>query len=111
MRADQQRAPTQAGQPTIRVRVATVESLLNAADWTVAELSRRARMDHSAVARLLRGDLSPGGRSIAGFLHAFGQQFPRVGFYDVFEVVVDDAAVAPPALSVYDDEEPRAATA
>lgn len=92
--------------------MATVEALLSAAGWTVAELSRRARMDHSAVARLLRGDLSPGGRSIAGFLHAFSEPFPGVGFYNVFELVVDDVAVAPPELSsVYDDDEEQAATA
>ncbi len=86
MRADKPRAPTQVGQPTIRVRVASVQALLRAAGWNVAELSRRAHVDHSALSRLLRGDLNPGNRSIAGLLHAFGEKFPQIGFNNLFEL-------------------------
>lgn len=109
MRTDKQRAPTQAGQPAVRVRVGTVESLLNAADWSVAELARRAHMDHSAVSRLLRGDLQPGNRSIAGLLHAFSERFPKVGFNDLFELFLDTGDAAP--LAPVDDGEVDTASA
>lgn len=88
--------------------MASVESLLRAAGWTVAELSRRAHMDHSAVARLLRGDLSPGNRSIAGLLHAFSEKFPKIGFYDLFELGADSDA--PPLSAVEDSAEPEDAS-
>ena len=113
MRTNKERAPTQAGQPAIRVRVGTVESLLNAADWSVAELARRAPMDHSAVSRLLRGDLQPGNRSIAGLLHAFGERFPKIGFGDLFELYLDagNAALAPVEDADEDEAPARVASA
>lgn len=113
MRADQQRAPTQAGQPTIVIKVETVVALRNAAGWTNAELARRMRMDHSAVTRLLGGELRPANKSIAGFLFAFRQRFPKIGFDDLFELALegDEAASLAPVEVDEDDEEPQEASA
>jgi transcriptional regulator with XRE-family HTH domain len=70
--------------------------LVNAAGWTMAELARRSRLDQSAVARLLRGDLRPGPRTIAGLLLAFSDKFPKIGFYDLFELIEHDGRIITP---------------
>ena len=77
----------------------------------MAELARRARLDQSAVTRLLHPvddprRLNPGPRSIAGLLLAFTDRFPSIGFYDLFKLVDDDGRViAPTAPDEGDDEQ------
>jgi lambda repressor-like predicted transcriptional regulator len=91
------------GPPKIEVKQAAVAVLLQAADWSMAELARRARLDQSAVARLIRRDLRPGPRLIAGLLVAFSTRFPKIGFYDLFELVEEDGTVLFPQADALPD--------
>jgi len=91
--------------PAIVVKASTVKVLMKTVGWSPAELARRARLDQSALARLLRGDLRPGARSIAGLLLAFSARFPAIGFYDLFELrEIDGTLIAP---LVEDDDDTR----
>lgn len=104
MRPHQSNAPEQVSDatssdpPLIAVKAQTVDMLRKAAGWSTAELARRACLDQSAVARLLRGDLRPGPRSIGGLLLAFSGQFPRIGFYDLFELISEDGTILTPQV-------------
>lgn len=89
------------GSPAIEVKAESVKVLLRAAGWSPADLARRAKLDQSAVGRLLRRDLRPGPRSMAGVLSAFAKRFPEIGFYDLFEVFDENGEpVSPPVGSV-----------
>lgn len=89
--ASQRRTPLRRA-PTVAVKATYVELLRDAAGWTNADLARRSGLDQSAIARLLRRELRPGTRVIAGLLAAFagperveadGTVFPAGPFPDI----------------------------
>lgn len=106
MRADYSEDSTQVSRPATVIKFETVVALRNAAGWTNAALARRMGMDQSAVKRLLAGELRPSNASIAGFILAFRERFPKIAFEDLFTTV--RAGEAPPAV---EDEEPQAESA
>jgi transcriptional regulator with XRE-family HTH domain len=89
--------------PAVRIRTANVKVLMNAAGWTMAELSRNADIDQGTVSKIFSGDLRLGQRSIAGLHQAFTERFPTIGFYDLFEVLNTNGREVKPQVDILNE--------